>query len=53
MKIKIGELYDLYQKYGDLSFKVNTPYGYKNIKNFLQKNVKHKIDKIRGHLEAV
>jgi DNA repair exonuclease SbcCD ATPase subunit len=31
MKIKIGELYDLYQKYGDLSFKVNTPYGYKNI----------------------
>ena len=31
MKIKIGELYDLYQKYGDLGFKVNTPYGYKNI----------------------
>ena len=31
MKIKIGELYDLYQKYGDLGFKINTPYGYKNI----------------------
>ena len=31
MKIKIGELYDLYQKYGDLGFTVNTPYGYKNI----------------------
>ena len=31
MEIKIGELYDLYQKYGDLGFKVNTPYGYKNI----------------------
>lgn len=31
MKIKIGELYELYQKYGDLGFKVNTPYGYKNI----------------------
>ena len=31
MKIKIGELYDLYQKYGDLGFMVNTPYGYKNI----------------------
>jgi len=31
MKIKIGELYDFYQKYGDLGFKVNTPYGYKNI----------------------
>jgi DNA repair exonuclease SbcCD ATPase subunit len=31
MKIKIGELYDIYQKYGDLGFKVNTPYGYKNI----------------------
>lgn len=31
MKIKIGELYEIYQKYGDLDFKVNTPYGYKNI----------------------
>jgi hypothetical protein len=31
MKIKIGDLYNLYQKYGDLGFKVNTPYGYKNI----------------------
>jgi DNA repair exonuclease SbcCD ATPase subunit len=31
MKIKIGELYDIYQKYGDFGFKVNTPYGYKNI----------------------
>ena len=31
MKIKIEELYELYQKYGDLGFKVNTPYGYKNI----------------------
>jgi len=31
MKIKIGELYEIYQKYGDLGFKVNTPYGYKNI----------------------
>lgn len=31
MKIKIGELYEIYQKYGDLGFKVNTPYGYKTI----------------------
>jgi len=31
MKIKIGELYEIYQKYGDLGFKVNTPYGYKSI----------------------
>ena len=31
MKIKIGELYEIYQKYGDLGFKVDTPYGYKNI----------------------
>lgn len=31
MKIKIGELYEIYQKYGDLGFKVSTPYGYKNI----------------------
>jgi DNA repair exonuclease SbcCD ATPase subunit len=31
MKIKIEELYKLYQKYGDLGFKVDTPYGYKDI----------------------
>jgi len=31
MKIKIGQLYEIYQKYGDLGFKVNTPFGYKNI----------------------
>lgn len=31
MRIKIGQLYDLYQKYGDLGFKIKTPYGYKNI----------------------
>lgn len=31
MKIKIGDLYEIYQKYGDLGFKVNTPYGYKDI----------------------
>ena len=31
MKIKIGDLHKIYQKYGDLDFKVNTPYGYKNI----------------------
>jgi len=30
-EITIGELNDIYQKYGDLGFKVNTPYGYKNI----------------------
>jgi DNA repair exonuclease SbcCD ATPase subunit len=31
MKIKIGDLYKIYEKYGDLGFKVNTPFGYKNI----------------------
>jgi DNA repair exonuclease SbcCD ATPase subunit len=31
MKIKIGKLYEIYQKYGDLGFKINTPYGYKDI----------------------
>jgi DNA repair exonuclease SbcCD ATPase subunit len=31
MKIKIGELHEIYQKYGDLGFKINTPYGYKDI----------------------
>ena len=30
-EITIGELNDIYQKYGDLGFKVETPYGYKNI----------------------
>ena len=30
-EITIGELNDFYQKYGDLGFKVETPYGYKNI----------------------
>ena len=30
-EITIGELNDIYQKYGDLDFKVETPYGYKNI----------------------
>jgi len=30
-EITIGELHEIYQKYGDLGFKVNTPYGYKNI----------------------
>lgn len=30
-KITIGELNEIYQKYGDLGFKVDTPYGYKNI----------------------
>jgi DNA repair exonuclease SbcCD ATPase subunit len=30
-EITIGELHDIYQKYGDLGFKVDTPYGYKNI----------------------
>jgi hypothetical protein len=29
--LTIGELNSIYQKYGDLSIKVNTPYGYKNI----------------------
>lgn len=31
MKIKIGKLCEIYQKYGDLGFKIKTPYGYKNI----------------------
>ena len=30
-EITIGFLHDIYQKYGDLNFKVETPYGYKNI----------------------
>lgn len=30
-EITIGELHEIYQKYGDLGFKVDTPYGYKNI----------------------
>lgn len=30
-EITIGELNEIYQKYGDLDFKVETPYGYKNI----------------------
>jgi DNA repair exonuclease SbcCD ATPase subunit len=30
-EIKIGDLYKIYQKYGDLGFKIRTPYGYKNI----------------------
>lgn len=30
-EITIGELNEIYQKYGDLGFKVDTPYGYKNI----------------------
>ena len=30
-EITIGELNDIYQKYGDLGFKVETPYGFKDI----------------------
>ncbi len=30
-ELTIGELHDIYQKYGDLGFKVETPYGFKNI----------------------
>lgn len=30
-EITIGELNEIYQKYGDLGFKVDTPYGYHNI----------------------
>ena len=30
-QITIGELHEIYQKYGDLGFKVDTPYGYKDI----------------------
>ena len=30
-EISIGELNEIYQKYGDLGFKVETPYGYKDI----------------------
>lgn len=30
-EITIGELNEIYQKYGDLGFKVETPYGYKDI----------------------
>jgi hypothetical protein len=30
-EITIGELNNIYQKYGDLGFKVDTPYGYKDI----------------------
>jgi hypothetical protein len=30
-EITIGELNEIYQKYGDLGFKVDTPYGFKDI----------------------
>ena len=30
-EITIGELHEIYQKYGELGFKVDTPYGYKDI----------------------
>jgi len=30
-KITIGEVYNIFKKYGDLNLKVNTPYGYKKI----------------------
>src|ERR1035437_492015 len=30
-EITIGELHEIYQKYGNLGFKVETPYGYKDI----------------------
>jgi DNA repair exonuclease SbcCD ATPase subunit len=30
-EITIGELHEIYQKYGDLDFKVDTPYGFKDI----------------------
>jgi len=30
-EITIGELHEIYQKYGNLNFKVDTPYGFKNI----------------------
>ena len=30
-KITIGEVYELFKKYGDLGLEVNTPYGYKHI----------------------
>ena len=30
-QITIGELHEIYQKYGNLGFKVDTPYGYKDI----------------------
>jgi DNA repair exonuclease SbcCD ATPase subunit len=30
-EITIGELHDIYQKYGNLGFKVETPYGFKDI----------------------
>ena len=30
-ELTIGELHRIYQKYGDLGIKVNTPYGYKDI----------------------
>ena len=30
-EITIGELHDIYQKYGDLGVKVETPYGYHDI----------------------
>jgi len=30
-EITIGELHEIYQKYGDLGVKVDTPYGYKDI----------------------
>jgi len=31
-EIEIGKLNDIYEKYGDLGFKIDTPYGYKDIK---------------------
>jgi hypothetical protein len=30
-EITIGELNEIYQKYGNLGFKVDTPYGFKDI----------------------
>jgi DNA repair exonuclease SbcCD ATPase subunit len=30
-ELTISELHEIYQKYGDLGFKVDTPYGYKDI----------------------
>lgn len=31
MKATIGDMYDIFQKYGDLGIEVNTPYGYKHV----------------------
>jgi len=30
-EIEIGKLYEIYKKYGDLGFEIDTPYGYKKI----------------------